>query len=784
MFRKYIVLFIYLFSAYSLFSQIKYTENFEKNKLIVNVTSSENGVDYDNIVYDGLENFGNVGYPELPAKYIKLSVPADADSFEIIEKNIEKEDISISNLIYPVQHPTPTSIDYPQTIEFTEPCAEVYESMDTYPKRTVYVIGRGFLDGDKQIITVAIYPVRYQPANGKIEFVKNISFEVNYSTSVIQSSDNSLTILSRKNISDKNISSSIKQIVVNKEDVDKNIENTSSVQYVYSNQSISLPFYEYCVITTREVAPAFERLTSWKKMKGIDAGIICLEDILSDPNITGDRISRLYDDAGKIRDYLTYAYLAGTKYILFGGNDQLLPIRYGTGYENSWANGVYKIPADLYFSDLNSNWNKDRDQYLGEPSDSLDCYPELYVGRILCNNKEEADFYITKLLKYEQNPGNGNFSYLKKAFYTQSDQLQKYSQAQSVSNKFINIFDYETIYEEAPGYYDTNPTFPSGQDVINEINNRYGFIGWFNHASPEGNSVSAAYFNSAPRHIVKSYNDFNPTWAVTEVNNGLDNITNEDYPAISYSIGCNHTPFDKWNPNNLVPHVTHNFGESFTSRGLYGGPAFLGNTRDGLTDTYYKLMQEFAQCISNGYHRIGVAEALSKAYIISSDKHWLSLVNNLVGCPEFEMWTEIPARFTPNDSVSEYTSNVLVDIREEDATVTINGIFSGNDYLEQKIGSCSFTNVPQNYTIMLHKNDSSAVYIPYIFPIYAQNENVIGSHYIHGSDIYLGKQVLPSKTTGDLIIESGSKVIIEASGVVILDRGFEVEAGGEFYIRK
>lgn len=80
-----------------------------------------------------------------------------------------------------------------------------------------------------------------------------------------------------------------------------------------------------------------------------------------------------------------------------------------------------------------------------------------------------------KLIRYERNPGNGDYSYLQKAFYHQCDELQGIHEADSVSSNFSPIFPQYTIFEEKPSYNTENPTFPSGSEVITEMNERYGF---------------------------------------------------------------------------------------------------------------------------------------------------------------------------------------------------------------------------------------------------------------------------------------------------------------------
>lgn len=88
--------------------------------------------------------------------------------------------------------------------------------------------------------------------------------------------------------------------------------------------------------------------------------------------------------------------------------------------------------------------------------------------------------------------------------------------------------------------------------------------------------------------------------------------------------------------------------------GLYGGPAFLGNTREGYYKNYASatLEEEFVNLIKAG-NCIGAAEALSKAYLnenkdsvneVNTDlAHKVILAHHLIGCPEFSMWTDIPS---------------------------------------------------------------------------------------------------------------------------------------------
>ena len=190
-----------------------------------------------------------------------------------------------------------------------------------------------------------------------------------------------------------------------------------------------------------------------------------------------------------------------------GGIGSIVPFRYGTKNNDSWVFSTDsiggKVPSDLYFSDLSSNWKKDSDIYLGEPADKLDYKPELFVGRLLCENASEIDNYTYKLMKYERNPGNGDFSYLHKAFFTQADLMQQNLEANYIADRLPVFFQDKAIFEEKEGPYSTNvPSFPTGDTVIAEMNEGYGLVSLDGHGAPSSIVVASRGNNDTLRHLV------------------------------------------------------------------------------------------------------------------------------------------------------------------------------------------------------------------------------------------------------------------------------------------
>jgi len=160
----------------------------------------------------------------------------------------------------------------------------------------------------------------------------------------------------------------------------------------------------------------------------------------------------------------------------------------------------------------------------------------------------------------------------------------------------------------------------------------------------------------------------------------------------------------------------------------------------------------------------------------------VKLSHNLIGCPETELWTSIPARFI-SASVSESGNNVTVNTGGvAGSTICVMSAFdNGSSYYQkmENVSSGTFTNVVKPYLVTITKHN----YIPYLKNpdnIYFQNEFITSSKYIYGVNIYAGSNVTSSKPTGDVIIKSGSNVVFNADNEVNLNGGFSVELGASF----
>ena len=625
-----------------------------------------------------------------------------------------------------------------------------------------WIEDEGMLAGENHVVTVAVAPVTSVYSSGyQLNLMASVSMTLSYELSETPS----IYPLVRKGASLRQEGHEFTQsMVVNPDDVTENaVPITSEMLRSFGDNQLNCDTVpnpdSYLIITTPKLRDAMRRVAALRMQKGINVKLVTMYDVLNDPIASqGDSIPLgeisyvlFNDNAGKLRQYLREQYLHnGTEHVLLVGSG--MPNR-----DNS----------DLYFSDLHADWlyNKDYD-------------PELNVGRLLGNTKKAFNNYTDKLFRYELNPGNGDYSYLQRAIYSEGE-------------------GYGTLLGGARWHLSTY--FPNdtclaadediirGCDAIDLINEtQYGFMCSFNEAWPNCVELydNSSWVENQPE-IKKYY-----LWAIDsiqvasnivdtlETDNGLNMILNKNYPMIYYNALGQTMPFDPVTGYN----ASINLGESFTMGKEYGGPAYIGYTKNVDLEVARVLSSLFSsQLLSRGFmlnKALATAKSLYKNPSLQNEDDNLPQLNYL-GDPCVVMWSNTPQRY----------SNVTCT--RSDAGITVSGIspsgtivaYHSNDGTtgQQTVNSSSITlsNVSPNSTIMLYKQN----YIPYIAPLVLQNVTLDHSQYVIATDVLAGRAVDNNRTSGNVIVPEEVEYEIEASGTVRLAGGFKVEKGATFAVR-
>jgi hypothetical protein len=156
----------------------------------------------------------------------------------------------------------------------------------------------------------------------------------------------------------------------------------------------------YLIITDAPLIGQFERFAAWKRRQGTPTEVRTLASIRSD-------YRDAHDDAERIRLAIRDAYARGTRWVLLGGDTEVIPTR--IVYSRFLAEVApydAEFPSDFYFACLDGSWNADGDDRFGEapapnePGDDVDLVPEVFVGRAPVRTAAEARVFVEKTIDY------------------------------------------------------------------------------------------------------------------------------------------------------------------------------------------------------------------------------------------------------------------------------------------------------------------------------------------------------------------------------------------------
>lgn len=793
-------------------NSIFYHASYSNSNLVIS-TDTLDGVVYSTVAYDNMYNDGAPGMPSLPVEYIRFSVPWNATNFTVSSLPRNWINNNLTHMLYPCQVPQMTDGSMPP--EVTLPDSAAYFSGESYPSQMAWVAHEGFLDGENHIVTVALMPFSYLHSSTAdvIRTARTLHVTLSYDLSdslamyPIVRNDSALREVGHRmaqsivvnpnqvlTFSPTSNDSGIDTLIINPHATsgyDLNghgagdvgpvgpLQPQDSILNPNPEENYELPTrFTYLIVTTSDLIHSVRRIAALKNQKGYNVKVATLDEVISDPTVNmGDVINgqvTFTDNAGILRQYLRKHYCNnGTRFVLLVGDN--MPFRYRQFHD-------VDAPADLYFSDLNSDWSTDK----------LDKAPELYVGRILASDGDQIINYTDKLLRYELNPGNGDLSYLQKALYTEGYDMHLKNEVKSLTRQSNAIFPDSCVMEEDISGV---TKYPSGADIVNEINSHhYGYLSLHNHAFPSGFlTYGFRKDNAVPDDVYRFLWAIDTVRVTTQTDyyhydlpsgNGLNCLSNRWYPNICYSVACNTMPFDTIKG---FAHIPQNLGKSFTVGKNYGGPAFLGNTREGYIYKSSLLEATFFAQIIKGIYKVGQIEALSKLNFTndkvihkdgSKDNCYFSCVHNLLGDPEFEVWTNIPQRYE-DITITRGENSITIDGVEPNKTIIAQcGNYKPPRYQRADSTSITLTNTPSNCTIMLYAHNM----IPYILPMVLQNTVLKSSQYVIAGDFLAGSTVDCNRTSGEVVVKKGVKYEIESSGVVRLEGGFKVKKGATFAV--
>jgi uncharacterized repeat protein (TIGR01451 family) len=674
----------------------KYHFSFSKDELKF---SKKSGFDF--ISYRDYEISQAVGAPVLPFTVVQLNLPAGREIAGVTIVNTKSEFLKGEYYIYPGQ--PPQILSNKEKYERVSPDIAIYSSHDAYPKDIVKISNSGSLAGNN-VGSIFLSPLQYFPSQKRIKFYSEIEVEIQYKESIRS------PILPKQS----EYSQQVKHRLLNKLIYDYNDQETIITPMQYGVSQLPDEEHLYVIITSGSFESHFQALVDWKLKKGLSAIIVTTSYIYT--NYAGN------DNQEKIRNFIIDAYQSwGTMWILLGGDTDIVPSRKAFAFDCEYGEYEYNyIPCDLYYSDLDGDWNANGNTVYGEVEDDIDMYADVFVGRAPVKSYSEADVFVNKILTYEKNGLNGNelnMLFLAEVLwynpYTNSGEAKDYIDEMYVPDRFDPI---TKLY-----MHNGNENYESVIDALNEGQNIINHDG---HAGVSVMLVGEGLLNL----------------------DSMDELNNGPNYSILFSIGCWPAAFDY-----------DCIAEHFVTNPNGGGVAFVGNSRYGWGSPGNPLygysdrfdQQFFKSLFVDDIYHIGSTLSAAKSFYVpyaaqGNVYRWCEYQVNLLGDPEMPVWTDTPGTMIVNHPETLPFGESQCVITVTDANYPVEGalvcMMQGEDVYQTGItgfdGMVSFQLSTSNMADDLQITVSAHNYLPYenTISLYADEPCIqIASYTTNGS---------------------------------------------------
>ncbi|MBR5688485.1 MAG: hypothetical protein IKX36_11115, partial [Prevotella sp.] len=307
-------------------------------------------------------------------------------------------------------------------------------------------------------------PFLYDAVNRNLYFISNIKITVPSFPSTHGSSDISDWPLGYRVIA---------ETLVNPEDL------SDFYTDIHDGKSgSSQPPLDYLIITSPSLASSFQNLADWKRRKGYWTEIVTTDYIYN--NYSGA------DNPQKIKNYLYSNLDRGIKYVLLGGDNDVVPCRICGPISN-----YQSIPADIYYSCFsnfnNGDWDTDHDGIYGGVSDNIDFTPSFILSRLPVRAAQHVTNYTNKLIQYETATDTITTNRILLTGYNndvQHDSAKNYNN--HLFQNYIQPYWGGNMYYmyENEGYLPDNTSYSiSLSNLVNEINRGYNIIHEVSHGT-------------------------------------------------------------------------------------------------------------------------------------------------------------------------------------------------------------------------------------------------------------------------------------------------------------
>lgn len=567
---------------------------------------------------------GIVGEPMLPWHEVMLMLPPGeaALSVELVEE--EPAVLPGPVLLFPKQPVQPVSS--PGRHEFRMNKA-IYRQESPYPASRSGRLMTQYLGG-YAFALCTFTPVRYIPARKELSYFKKVTVRIETRPDERSAAAMQNLPLMRKSVPDP------KSFAMNPEMAGR-----------YPQPRISGTGYDYLVVCPPGFRNEFQPLISMYGGMGILVRVVDTDSIYASPGGT--------DTQSKIRNFIIAQRQAeGISYVLLAGSPPLIPYR--GFYCMVQSSSVYvssNIPADLYYSGLDGNYDSDNDHIYAEVNDDPDLLPDIAVARFTVSDTAGLRRMIRKTVSYQTNPVLGELNRPLMA----GEWL--YGNPLTYGGSYLDLL----IGDHADSGYFTHG-IPSATNQIQKLYDAPSFS-WdpamLLAAINSGKSSIHHLGHANASYMLRLYYSDITDASFSAVNGVTHNFT------FLYTQGCDDGAFDNTYCIASKAVSINNFLVAGVFNSRYGW--FDEGTSDGPSQ---HLHREFVSSLYNDTlpeRHLGVAHMISKIKTAPwiglpgefepGAQRWVHYDCNAFGDPALAIWTQEPAAFLANTWTGDVSSD-------------------------------------------------------------------------------------------------------------------------------
>lgn len=559
---------------------------------------------------DGAENIGLAGEPDLPYFGYKLLLPLSEEAVKVEIYREQPISIKLEGKLAAAQTPYPLSMQ--AVMPFDKPNEEIYNSSSPFPKEAANGLRTEFMNGHS-IAFGAFSPFEYYPLNDELIFFKRVRVEIDHAPSAKAMAATAL----------------LKQDSFIEKRLKRSVDNSNDIPS-YRNDSNS--GIEYLMIIEASKASLWNQLATYYQDLGLTVFMKPMSELSSMPG---------QDTQEKLRNYIIYTYNNNPlRYVLLCGDTDVIPHRGFYVNMGSQSQVDNDIPADMYYSCLDGNWNTNGNAYWGEPNEA-DLAPELAIGRICYNNDTQINNQINKIMMYQMAPVE---SAIKSSFFC-GEWLWE---GPTWGGDYMD----EMIGGSAMNGY-TTVGVPADWNITKLYDRTYGYQDAWN-----ANNVRPL-LSEGPNlvnHLGHSFTNYNMRLSNSQVsqNNITNNGITQNY-SIYFTQGCYAGSFDN-RETNAGQYTSDCITEAFTalptsaagmiSHSRYGW-GVQGST-NGASQRFHRQYIDalFGEDIIELGYALVDCKVDNIPYTNTPVMYWVAYETNLFGCPFMRVWTDTPQYMT------------------------------------------------------------------------------------------------------------------------------------------